>query len=119
MFYGQQLVEIRPAEKQSEYGNSVQYDYSEAGGAIIEPLPFLVDLQPVSMVTLPDGSRVRPTETRFRFFTPPGKDLGVRKSYRYRWMDQEFTVDGFRRWPNADYPSGVDHVVVELLDREG
>lgn len=119
MFYGQQLTEIRPAEKASEYGNSVKYDYTTAGGATEQDLPFQVDLQPVSMMTMGDGQRVRPTETRFRFFTPPGQDLQVRKQYRYRWLDQEFLVDGFRRWPNSDWPSGVDHVVVELIAREG
>ncbi|QOC55707.1 head-to-tail stopper [Gordonia phage Archimedes] len=118
-FYQQQLTEVRPAEVPAEYGNSIKYDYREEAGAIVAPLAFLVDLQPVSMVRMPDGTRVDPTETRFKFFTPPGRDLQVRKHYRYRWRDQEFDVDGFRRWPSADYPSGVDHVVVELVLREG
>lgn len=118
-FYQQQLTEIRPAVIAAEYGNSTKYDYSVEAGATELVLPFLVDLQPVSMVRMPDGSRVDPTETRFRFFTPVGRDIAVRKFYRYRWRDQDFDVGGFRRWPSGDYPSGVDHVVVDLVLREG
>lgn len=118
-FYQQQLTEIRPAIVKADYGNSISYDYSESGGATFVPLPYKVDLQPVSMMKMPDGTRVDPTETRFKFFTPVGQDIPTHRTYRYRWMDQDFDVAGFRRWPSGDYPSGVDHVVVELVLREG
>lgn len=114
-FWQQQLQVIEPLAVPAEYGNSTTWNYD------VEPvdLPFLVDLQPVSMVRMPDGSRVDPTETRYRFFTPVGFDIAVKKQQRYRWLDQVFDVDAFRRWPSSDYPSGVDHVVVDLVLREG
>ena len=121
MFWQQQGSAVIPATVASDYGNSTKYDYSPGVASVVE-LPFWVDLQPISMQRNVDGSRVNPTESRWRFFTPEGIDLGVRKFWRFRFpvaSGLDFDVEGFNRWPSADYPSGVDHVEVRLILREG
>ncbi|AOE44360.1 head-to-tail connector protein [Gordonia phage Ghobes] len=117
-FFQQQLQQVVPAVVSSTYGNAKDYDYSE-DRATVTDLPFLVDLQPVLSVRNRDGQRELATENRWKFFTPEGTDLEVQKWYRYRWLDQEYDVEGVKRWPSAEFASGVDHVVVELLLREG
>ena len=115
MFYGQQLQHLvgSPIGKPA-YGNVPEWEYNDP-----QNLPFQVDLQPVSMVTHSDGNREQPSETRYRFFTPEGCDLTLKRQDRFQWGDLVFDVDGFKRWPSADYPSGVDHVQVDLVLREG
>ncbi|WIC89778.1 head-to-tail stopper [Gordonia phage Sapo] len=118
-FFGQQLTEVRPAVVAAAYGNGKDYVYEVERGAQHLQLPFLVDLQPVSSQRNPDPQRDLASEDRWKFFTPPGLDLPVQKWYRYRWLDQEFDVASVKRWPSSEFASGVDHVVVELLLREG
>lgn len=117
-FYDQRATLVQPGWRSGDYGGSVE-TWDPAEGATATPVPFGVDVQPwVSTETLEDGTRIA-TMHGYRLHTPPGRDLAVNERTAVQWRGDLYTVSGTKRWPSGDYPSGVDHVVLDLELREG
>lgn len=117
-FYQQRVTLVEPGWTSGDYGGSTQ-TWDPEQGATATALAFGVDVQPrMAIETLEDGTRVSKM-VGYAAHTPPGRDLVVGLHTALQWRGDLYTIVGTRRWPSDDYPSGVDHVVLELELREG
>lgn len=117
-FYDQRVAIVEPGWVSGDYGGRTE-TWDPALGATSSQVPFGVDVQPwVSTEILEDGTRVSAT-VGYRVHTPPGRDLAIEISTAVRWRGDLYNVTGVKRWPSGDFPSGVDHVVLDLERREG
>ncbi len=117
-FYGQRVSIVEPGWVSGDYGGRTE-TWDPAQGASETPVAFGVDVQPrMATEVLEDGTRVSKM-LGYAVHTPPGRDLQVDRVAAVEWRGELYNVVGTRRWPSGDYPSGVDHVVLELERREG
>lgn len=118
-FYEQRVSVVSPALVDGDYGGG-RWTWDPAEGATETPVPFGVDVQPrVSSENLEDGTRVT-VIVGLRLHTPAGHDLDVRATDAIRYAGDVYQVVGKPgRWPSSDYPSGVDHVEIDLELKEG
>lgn len=118
-FYEQRVSIVEPARVAGDYGGGA-WTWDPAAGAVETEVPFGVEVQPrTTGETLEDGTRVR-TVIGMRLQTPPGKDLVIPARAAVRFLGKNYDVVGEpARWPSSDYPSGVDHVEVDLELKEG
>lgn len=118
-FYEQRVTVVEPAKVGGDYGGG-SWTWDPALGATEHPIRFGVEVQPrTTAETLEDGTRVR-TVIGMRLQTPPGKDLVLPARAAIRYLGKNYDVVGeVARWPSSDYPSGVDHVEMDLERKEG
>lgn len=115
-FYQQRVSVIRPVTVTDPYnpdGGHLSYDQTD--GATATAVGFGVDMQPRLEVELGAEEGRIGTQTGWKLFTPPGRDLDVDATCRIRYRGRDLDIEGeVRRWDSADYPSGVDHVSLTL-----
>ena len=117
-FYGQRISIVEPGWVSGDYGGRTE-TWDPAQGASETLVPFGVDVQPrMSTEVLEDGTRVSQM-LGYQAHTPPGRNLVVPDLAAVRWQGELYNVVGKRVWPSSDYPSGIDHVVLDLERREG
>lgn len=117
-FYRQKVSVISPAKVPGDYGG-FEWTLDPDKGATVTDVPG-VDVQPRMVAeSLEDGTRVMVT-VGLRVHTPPGKNLIVTKNDVVVYNGLEYQMQGEpTRWPSDEYPSGVDHVTLDLERREG
>lgn len=118
-FYEQRVALVEPARVGGDYGGGT-WTWDPAEGALEHPVGFGVEVQPrTTAETLEDGTRVR-TVIGMRLQTPPGKTLTIPSRAAIRYLGKNYDVVGEPAvWPSSDYPSGVDHVEIDLELKEG
>lgn len=118
-FYEQRVTVVEPARAGGDYGGGT-WTWDPEKGATETPVPFGVEVQPrTTAETLEDGTRVR-TVIGMRLQTPPGKTLTVPARAAIRYLGKNYDVVGEPAvWPSSDFPSGVDHVEIDLELKEG
>lgn len=118
-FYRQRVSVVTPVLVGGDYGGGT-LSYDESDGASVVAVPFGVDVQPRTIAEQhEDGTRVMVT-VGLKLHTPPGKDLALEKNQAVRFARRDYDVIGEpARWPSDEFPSGVDHVTVDLELREG
>ncbi|MFJ4808493.1 hypothetical protein [Streptomyces longwoodensis] len=110
MLYEQDIVIVRPATAEDEYGNE-RKDWGQAATRI-----------PVSGVNVqPQGGSTEDTEDRqvtvtgWRLFTPRGVDVDLRETDRVEAWGTVMQVAGkVARWPAPG--GGVHHVEADLVE---
>lgn len=118
MFYGQVVRYIEPGWVAGDFGGRTE-TWDPAEGATSTQVPFGVDVQPwTSTEVLEDGTRVAKT-VGLQLYTPPGRDLVLPDRARIDFRGEMWRVAGVKRWPSDQWPSGVDHVVINLERQEG
>lgn len=120
MSFYRQFVSVVTPVKVGGYGSGGTLTYDTAKGAVEEKVPFGLDVQPRMVAeNLEDGTRVMVT-VGLRIHTPPGKDWLLSKTQAVRYQDRLYMVQGEpARWPSDEFPSGVDHVTVDVELRDG
>lgn len=119
-FYRQHAAILHPAKVGGRYGGDERLEYKTELGATRTPIPFGVDIQPRTELEIgATGERVQ-TQTGWNLYTPPGRDLDVTEIDRITYGGRDLEIEGeVHRWPSADFPSGVDHVSLSLVYRNG
>lgn len=118
-FYEQRVSVVSPARTAGDYGGGGwTWDLDE--GATDTVVPFGVEVQPrTTAETLEDGTRISIT-VGMRLQTPPGKGLTIPTRAAIRYLGKNYDVVGEPAvWPSSDFPSGIDHVEIDLELKEG
>ena len=113
MFYTTPVQLVTPARVDGRTARGI-LTWDPDKGATVEDIPFTCEFQPrTSDETTGSGNRVQ-SVSGFMLYTPPGCDLAVDRHSRFIIAGRVYEVVGEPAvWPGS-YPSGVDHVEVEL-----
>ncbi|MGX1129894.1 hypothetical protein RKD49_002084 [Streptomyces glaucescens] len=110
MLYEQDIVIIRPAKVEDEYGN----ERDDWGDAAIRILVSGVNVQPNGGST-EDTEDKQVTVTGWRLYTPRGMDVDLRETDRVAaWGTTMQVVGKVARWPAPG--GGVHHVEADLQE---
>lgn len=110
MLYEQDIVIVRPAKVEDEYGNE-QDDWGAAATRI--PVPG-VNVQPNGGSTEDTEDR-QVTVTGWRLYTPRGMDIDLRETDRVEaWGTTMQVIGKVARWPAPG--GGVHHVEADLRE---